>query len=120
MGTIEPRGNDGGDEELRTVGVLSSVSHGEDTRLGVLELEVLIYKRIDEAMHGQELSSFSNPLTSELLAVNRLSASACRIAYNEPKLMLHVVVDCDAPLPRVKSPPCNMKPGMTRWNLEPA
>lgn len=43
MSTIEPRSDDGGDEELRAVGVLSSVSHGEDTRLGVLELEVLIY-----------------------------------------------------------------------------
>ena len=43
VGTIEPRGNDRGDEELRAVGVLSGVSHGKDTGLGVLELEVLIY-----------------------------------------------------------------------------
>lgn len=31
-----------GDEELGSVGVLSCVSHGEETRLGVLQLEVLI------------------------------------------------------------------------------
>ena len=39
---IEPRRNDSGDEELRAVGVLASVGHGEHTGLGVLELEVLI------------------------------------------------------------------------------
>ena len=44
VGTIEPRGNDRGDEELRAVGVLSCVGHGEDTGLGVLELEVLVLK----------------------------------------------------------------------------
>ena len=34
--------DDGRDEELRAVGVLSGVGHGQQTRLGVLELEVLI------------------------------------------------------------------------------
>ena len=42
VGTIEPPGDDGGDEELRSVGILSCVRHGEDSRLGVLELEVLV------------------------------------------------------------------------------
>ena len=36
------RGNDGGDEELRAVGVPASVGHGKEAGLGVLELEVLI------------------------------------------------------------------------------
>ena len=36
------RGDDGGDEELRAVGVLSSVGHGQLALLGVLELEVLV------------------------------------------------------------------------------
>jgi len=39
---IEPAGDDGGDEELGTVGVLSGVGHGKETGLGVAELEVLI------------------------------------------------------------------------------
>lgn len=39
---LQPRGLDGGDEELRTVGVGSGVGHGQQSRLGVLELEVLI------------------------------------------------------------------------------
>lgn len=42
VSTIEPRGYNGGNEELRAVGVLSSVSHGQKTGLGVLELEVLV------------------------------------------------------------------------------
>ena len=33
----------GSDEELGSVGVLSGVGHGEETRLGVLQLEVFIY-----------------------------------------------------------------------------
>jgi hypothetical protein len=39
---VEPRSHDSGDEELRAVRVLTSIGHGEDTGLGVLELEVLI------------------------------------------------------------------------------
>jgi len=45
----------GGDEELRAIGVLSCVGHGEEALLGVLELEVLIW---------------------ELVAVDRLPTSA--------------------------------------------
>jgi uncharacterized small protein (DUF1192 family) len=39
---IEPRGDSGGDEELRAVGVGASVGHGQEELLVVLELEVLI------------------------------------------------------------------------------
>ena len=42
MATIEPRSGNGGDEELRTVGVGASVCHGKEARAGVLELEVLV------------------------------------------------------------------------------
>lgn len=42
VGAIEPGGNDRGNEELRAVGVLSGICHGQSTGLGVLELEVLI------------------------------------------------------------------------------
>lgn len=42
--TIQPAGNGGGNEELGTVGVGSSVSHAQQTGFGVLKLEVLIGK----------------------------------------------------------------------------
>jgi hypothetical protein len=42
MSTIEPAGDNGCDEELRAVGILSSICHGKETRFGVLELEVLV------------------------------------------------------------------------------
>lgn len=52
---VEPRGDDGGDEELGSVGVGSGVGHRQEEGLVVLELEVLI---------------------GELVAVDRLSTSA--------------------------------------------
>ena len=75
----------GGDEELRSVGVLSCVGHGEETRLGVLQLEVLIW--IGEPFRRR--SEPNTPMyrsweifaqrTSELLAVDGLSTSS--VAY---------------------------------------
>ena len=41
---IEPGSLLGRDEELRAIGVGTSVGHGQKARLGVLELEVLISK----------------------------------------------------------------------------
>lgn len=40
--TVQPRGGDGGDEELGALSVGASVGHAEVSRLGVLDLEVLI------------------------------------------------------------------------------
>jgi hypothetical protein len=36
-------GHTGSDKELGSVGVLPGVGHGEETRLSVLQLEILIY-----------------------------------------------------------------------------
>ena len=45
----------GGDEELGSVGVLSCVCHGKETRLAVLQLEVLIWigEPVQEAIRTQ-------------------------------------------------------------------
>lgn len=42
--TIQPRAGDSGDEELRSIGVLAGVGHGQQVRLGVAEVEVLVGK----------------------------------------------------------------------------
>jgi len=67
---IQPRGNDGGDEELRAVGVGASVGHGQHAGLGVSFLEVLICK---------------------LLAVDRLATSA--ITTSEVTTLQHELRD---------------------------
>jgi hypothetical protein len=41
----------GSDEELGAVGVLSSIGHGEETLLGVLQLEVLIWELVAVDYH---------------------------------------------------------------------
>jgi hypothetical protein len=46
VSAIEPRGDNGGNEELGAVGVATGVGHGEKTLLGVLELEVLVLEAI--------------------------------------------------------------------------
>ena len=55
MTAVQPRGDNGGDEKLGAVGVGAGVGHGEEERLVVGELEVLV---------------------GELLAVDGLSTSA--------------------------------------------
>ena len=44
VGTVQPASDNGGDEELRAVGVFASICHGQDSRLSVLAFEVLIWK----------------------------------------------------------------------------
>lgn len=65
---VEPRGNDGGDEELRAIGVGTSVSHGEEERSVVTELEVLV---------------------GELVAVDGLAASAVVVGELKGKERQH-------------------------------
>ena len=67
---VQPASHHSGDEELRAVGVRTSVGHREQTRLVVLELEVLV---------------------SELGAVDRLAARA--VASGEVTTLEHKVRD---------------------------
>jgi hypothetical protein len=46
MPHIEPCSLDSGDEELRAIGSGTSISHGENARTSMLQLEVLILKLV--------------------------------------------------------------------------
>jgi hypothetical protein len=70
VASVEPRGDDSGDEELGAVGVGAGVSHGEQTGLAVLQLEVLV---------------------GELLTVDGLATSA--VATGEVTTLKHEVRD---------------------------
>lgn len=81
---------------MRSLRVGASVGHGEQTRLVVLELEVLI---------------------SELVAVDGLATGALETnQYDEQQIFFG---GRGRTLPRVKSPPWSMNSGMIRWKLEP-
>lgn len=80
---IEPRGDDGSDEELGAVGVGAGIGHGEEAGLGVSELEVLIL---------------------ELLAVDRLAASAL-LRWVSGRFEWDCQERKSFTFPRVKSPP---------------
>lgn len=67
---VQPRGLDGGDEELGAVRVLARVGHGQQTGASVLQLKVLVL---------------------ELLAVDRLAAHA--VAVREVATLDHEVGD---------------------------
>ena len=87
-----------GNEELRTIGVRSSVGHREQSTLSMLGLEVLIRK---------------------LLAVDRLAARALKERIEISRSLDFAVIP-RLTLPRVKSPPWAMNPAITRWKAEPA
>jgi len=70
VAAVQPRGDNGGDEELRAVGVGAGVGHGQQTGAVVLQLEVLIGK---------------------LLAVDGLAASA--VTAGEVTTLEHEVGD---------------------------
>jgi hypothetical protein len=74
----------------------ASVGHGQEELLVVLELEVLI----------GELIAVDGATTSTLF--RRKSGIISNFSRREILT-----------LPRVKSPPWSMKPGITRWKVEP-
>lgn len=68
--SIEPRSDDGGDEELRSVGVGAGIGHGQQARTVMLQLEVFV---------------------GELVAVNGLAAGA--VVVGEIAALKHEVRD---------------------------
>jgi hypothetical protein len=67
---MDLRGNSGGDEELRAIGIFARVCHTKNTLLGMLQLEVFI---------------------GEFIAVDRFTASS--ISTGEITTLDHEVLD---------------------------
>ena len=97
--TIEPRSGDGGDEELRALGVRAGVGHAQVPRLGVLDLEVLVCNENREVKYTiankpplhKAVHTMSSFLTVELAAIDGFSAGAG--AVNEITALDHEVRD---------------------------
>lgn len=104
------RGNNGGDEELRTVGVLAGIGHGQLALLGVLELEVLIGELVAVDYWQTNTGQLNHP----------------RQAWHPANCYLDALFEVDlldlppVPSPLVKSPPWIMKFLMTRWKVDPS
>ena len=93
MLAVQPVSDGSGDEELAAVGVLAGVSHGQQVRLVVLQLEVLI----------SELAAVDLPSIVPLAQHGR-EAERKTVHTEWPPV----------PLERSKSPPWHMKLGMIR------
>ena len=137
VAAIEPRGLDGGDEELGAVAVQEYVSRARDGRYRskcVVECSLRVGAGVG---HGEETGAVvlsGEVLVGELLAVDGLATSALeqRVSTLEAsrarKKKLSwwtegpgewVILRSRLTLPRVKSPPWSMKSGMMRWKEDP-
>ena len=76
--SVEPLGLDGAEEELRSVGVWSSISHGEDSWSGVLLLEVLVWELLSvdgfssSSVSAGEVSSLDHEVRDDAMKLGSL------------------------------------------------
>jgi hypothetical protein len=87
---IEPGSRHRGDEELGSVGVGPGIGHREKARLGVLQLEVLIWEEGGKELL-QNKSGASSVLTSKFLAIDGLATST--VATGEITALKHELGD---------------------------
>jgi len=79
---IQPRSNDGGDEELGTVGVGTGIGHGQETGSGVSFLEVLIGELLaidglaTGAIASSEVATLQHELRNDSVELAALVAEA--------------------------------------------
>jgi hypothetical protein len=116
VAAIEPAGDDGGDEELAAIGILSAVGHAEETLAGVLELEVLI----------RELGSIDGFTwcTKSAYVSNAIRPGTLRTAGSIALGKIWGLVSTANPIRGYYKlhlpPPWIMKLLITRWKVDPS
>ena len=108
MLTVEPWAWDGGDEELRSVGVGSSVGHGEEAGFGVLLGEVFVSEllAVDASSTGSistcEISSLEHELSDDSVEWGSLVSLSLRLLAKLSKVLGglgdHIVVELEVDL----------------------
>lgn len=85
MSTVQPRRLFGGNEELRTISVLTSVGHGQPARAVMLELEVLVLKPVTVyadtagAIAFGEIASLDHEVPDDPVELTALVSMAFRL-----------------------------------------
>jgi len=93
MLAIEPRGDDGGDEELGAIGVGTSIGHGQQARLGVGLLEVLIgeFLTVDglaaSTVATSEVTTLKHELRDDTMELRACVAKALLTGAQSPEVL---------------------------------
>lgn len=102
--TVQPIGLDAGDEELRAIGVGSSIGHREDTRLGMLELEVFVLElgAVDGLASGavvvREVTSLTHEVRDDPMETAALVAETFVAGAQGPEVLRCLRCDVGAQL----------------------
>lgn len=95
MSTVEPRRLLDRDEELRPIGILASIGHGQPPGAVVLQLEVLIRKAIpiDAATWRGDQREISNEVRDRPLNANENKKTSSAVPLREVTPLDHEVLD---------------------------
>jgi hypothetical protein len=108
MTVVQPRGLHGGDEELRSIGVGTGVSHRHDSWSGVLQGEVLILEFVSvdglasSAVVVGEVSALAHEVGDDAVECGALVAVALLAGAQSAEVFASLWNDIGAKLKRIK------------------
>lgn len=115
MLSIKVRRGYSGYKKLRPVGVCTSICHREETRRGVLIVEILIWS---EAFR-KKLNMWHLISTFKLFSIDWLASCTILKTKTRSENKCWSVMLLARLTHAVKSPPWIINAGMTRWNVQP-